>query len=284
MITNIDSLSVQIKEQYALAEENFGKAKEYQSKALIYAKNCGELLIEAKSKCQHGTWLNWLETNTQIPQRTAQRYMQFALSWDVIEPELNNSEKLNFGINDAQRLLTEKKKNATMADLTVRDCKALIFDSIERQKDIEKRFKDEEKKIISKYKSFENFEKVKKSLDNGENIKSNNLVNLENSDSTIDVFTDKEKHFIHEQAIKINTLEVNYQEEQMRQIWLKAKIELNLNPTDWERWIELEFDLKPKMVYEFITTDKSLFFDLFFDYYSDNEFIEKIKKMHSCTA
>ena len=161
-----------------------------------------------------------------------------------------------------------------MADLTKNDFKAFIFDSIKRQKDLEKQYDKQITEIKEKYKSLDNFQKLLKSLDDGENIKSND-------NETIDIFTDKEKFDLHENSIKLNMLITKYREEEMRQVWLESKIDINLDPKDWEQWIELEFKFKPKMIEEFITTDKSLFFDLLHEYYSDDEFIEKIKEMYS---
>lgn len=42
--------------------------------------NAGTLLIEAKSKVQHGEWDDWLISQTGMNARTARRYMQIARS------------------------------------------------------------------------------------------------------------------------------------------------------------------------------------------------------------
>ena len=36
----------------------------------------GELLTERKRKCQHGEWLQWLEANVQMGQKTVWNYTQ----------------------------------------------------------------------------------------------------------------------------------------------------------------------------------------------------------------
>jgi hypothetical protein len=36
----------------------------------------GELLVQAKEQCPHGTWLLWLEENFEGSARTAQEYMR----------------------------------------------------------------------------------------------------------------------------------------------------------------------------------------------------------------
>lgn len=276
MITRFDSLPEEINRQYQLAQENFVKAQEYGSQALFHAKNCGELLIEAKNQCLHGQWLNWLEAHTPISQRTAQRFMKIALNWDVIEAEMTSSENLGFGINDAQKLLTgqnkndtmadldqeqnQESKNDTMADLNIRDYKSFIFDSIERAKQFKEKLKIELKDIFTKYNSFEKFLSIRDSLDKEENIDLSN----------------EEKLYIHEKSIMINMLETKYAEEDMRQVWLKVKIDFSLESADFDEWIKCEFNYPPAMINEFITTDKSLFFDLFFDYYTPEELVNKI--------
>jgi hypothetical protein len=44
--------------------------------ALERGIHAGELLVLAKSKCQHGTWLTWLAENFEGASRTAQEYMR----------------------------------------------------------------------------------------------------------------------------------------------------------------------------------------------------------------
>jgi hypothetical protein len=43
-----------------------------------HAVAAGKLLIEAKAQIPHGQWLMWLREHVQIPERTAQRYMEVA--------------------------------------------------------------------------------------------------------------------------------------------------------------------------------------------------------------
>jgi len=44
--------------------------------AIEHAFECGQLLIQAKEHVEHGGWLPWLEKNTRMSARTAQRYMR----------------------------------------------------------------------------------------------------------------------------------------------------------------------------------------------------------------
>ncbi len=43
-----------------------------------HAIKAGELLIEAKARCPHGTWQAWLEENFEGPVGIAQAYMREA--------------------------------------------------------------------------------------------------------------------------------------------------------------------------------------------------------------
>ncbi|CAN5679521.1 hypothetical protein BH23GEM6_BH23GEM6_04420 [soil metagenome] len=52
--------------------------------ALEHARNCGELLIEAKAKVPFGAWRGWLDENFPASERTAQLYVRIATRW----PEL----------------------------------------------------------------------------------------------------------------------------------------------------------------------------------------------------
>lgn len=44
--------------------------------AARHARKCGEFLLEAKGRCEHGEWLPWLEANFPHSERTAQAWMQ----------------------------------------------------------------------------------------------------------------------------------------------------------------------------------------------------------------
>jgi hypothetical protein len=45
---------------------------------LDHARAAGELLLEAKARCEHGQWLSWLQVNVSVHPRTAQRYLLIA--------------------------------------------------------------------------------------------------------------------------------------------------------------------------------------------------------------
>src|SRR5262245_5828916 len=76
------------------------------------AIEAGELLIQAKSKVDHGIWKAWLNANCELSERTAQRYMKLARErsklWEIM-----------------------KDKNATMADLTLAEAERLLGDDSE---------------------------------------------------------------------------------------------------------------------------------------------------------
>lgn len=53
--------------------------------SLDRARSAGELLIQAKGLCSHGTWLAWLADHFEGSERTAQAYMRVAHLWPTIE-------------------------------------------------------------------------------------------------------------------------------------------------------------------------------------------------------
>jgi len=73
--------------------------------ALDRAMAAGELLIEAKARLGHGTWLPWLQGACAIPERTAQAYMRLARNRE----QLKSATVADLGVRDALALLTEPK-------------------------------------------------------------------------------------------------------------------------------------------------------------------------------
>ena len=47
-------------------------AEEAAFSALDHARAAGDLLIEAKGRCKHGSWSEWLQVNFRGTERTAQ--------------------------------------------------------------------------------------------------------------------------------------------------------------------------------------------------------------------
>jgi hypothetical protein len=70
-LTRIDDLAAQIKAELQAA-------KEAAQSTIEHALKCGELLLEAKAKLNHGLWLPWLTKSCGMSKRSAQRYMQLA--------------------------------------------------------------------------------------------------------------------------------------------------------------------------------------------------------------
>jgi len=63
-------------------------------KTLEHGLRAGELLAQAKSQCQHGEWLGWLEKNFVGVPRTAQSYMQLHNNRDAILAKAQDSAHL----------------------------------------------------------------------------------------------------------------------------------------------------------------------------------------------
>lgn len=72
-------LAEQINTAYAAANKNASTAKLLAAQAIEQAIRCGQLLIEAKGKLEHGQWWEWLTLNCpEISRTTAVRYMALA--------------------------------------------------------------------------------------------------------------------------------------------------------------------------------------------------------------
>ena len=70
---------------------------------LEHALEAGRLLMEAKGRCQHGTWGGWLEKHFEGSERTARAYMQVAKRWPEIEATRQRAADLSF--RDAVKML-----------------------------------------------------------------------------------------------------------------------------------------------------------------------------------
>lgn len=77
------------------------------NKSLERAKEAGDLLLQAKAQCKHGTWLKWLKANVKVSQQMVSLYMQLAENWD--ESKLLTIS--NLSIREALKILSEDDKD-----------------------------------------------------------------------------------------------------------------------------------------------------------------------------
>jgi hypothetical protein len=71
------------------------------------------LLIEAKQQCQHGEWSDWIKSNCECSQRTAQLYMRLFKRWPEVEGKAQRVAFLSF--RDAAKLLATPRQTAPEA-------------------------------------------------------------------------------------------------------------------------------------------------------------------------
>ena len=83
---------------------------------LSHALRAGELLRQAKERCDHGAWLPWLEANFDGSTRTAQGYMSVARNWPMLEAA-NSQHVSHLPYRDALRLLAEPHDSEPGDDL-----------------------------------------------------------------------------------------------------------------------------------------------------------------------
>jgi hypothetical protein len=79
---------------------------------LAYAREAGDLLIEAKETVPHGSWLNWLAANCPgISERVAQNYMRIAENWERLPVEDPNHDS-HLPVREALKLLASGRDDA----------------------------------------------------------------------------------------------------------------------------------------------------------------------------
>ncbi len=99
------TLAIEINAWHAQAEAAIGRALEY-------ALNAGQLLIQAKAQVQHGEWLPWLTTNFRGSDRTAQIYMRIARQWPEIAAS-KSAGSAHLSIDGAVRMLAAPSAEVT---------------------------------------------------------------------------------------------------------------------------------------------------------------------------
>jgi hypothetical protein len=82
-------------------------------KCLERARECGQLLIEAKSQLKHGGWLAWLKATFSFSVRTAQYYIKVAERWDDLVGK--NATVAYLTLKSAIDLLREPKPSEYMS-------------------------------------------------------------------------------------------------------------------------------------------------------------------------
>jgi hypothetical protein len=94
--------------------------------SLESARDAGELLLSAKDRVKHGSWLFWLEKNCECSERSARLYMAIAKNWEQIaaDPQFSTltlQEAAALGGRPARRLIEGPSSNRQpVADLQTR--------------------------------------------------------------------------------------------------------------------------------------------------------------------
>lgn len=86
---SLSALAEQINEENRLCEESLRAGLEH-------ALRAGALLLEAKARCDHGTWGAWLRENCEVSERTAQAYMRVARERPALESKTQRVADLSF--------------------------------------------------------------------------------------------------------------------------------------------------------------------------------------------
>lgn len=101
-------------------------ALEHAHAAVPRARRAGELLIQAKERCEHGEWLPWLKANCpNISERTAQAYMRVARKCLGDEAKADQLELLTLG-EALEQLVEQKPRPAARSAETIADSATLF--------------------------------------------------------------------------------------------------------------------------------------------------------------
>ena len=88
---------------------NYAAFRDSTREAIQSAVECGKLLEHAKARVEHGEWLDWLQANTNVSARWAQKLMRLARHADEILENTNSGA--HFTINAALATITKRKNN-----------------------------------------------------------------------------------------------------------------------------------------------------------------------------
>ena len=76
----LDDVAAKIKREHAAVKEAL-------QESVCHAEAAGRLLIAAKARVPHGQWGEWIDTNCEFSERTAQVYMRVARELPKLDPE-----------------------------------------------------------------------------------------------------------------------------------------------------------------------------------------------------
>jgi len=82
------------------------QVKQSARRGVQHALEAGRLLIEAQNKVRYGNWVEWIGTNCDFAERTAQIYMQLVREWHRLG-ELDPQRIADLTLNDAIKLIAQ---------------------------------------------------------------------------------------------------------------------------------------------------------------------------------
>jgi hypothetical protein len=119
------------------------KAIEHADKAINFAKQAGELLLQVKADLTHGDFLPWLAANCVVSPRQAQRYMAAAQGKPLPVSMIKSDTMSHLPAADTARELTPKQvadlarlERLEMIEQTLEDIKVILIQSGEAMRAI----------------------------------------------------------------------------------------------------------------------------------------------------
>ncbi|MBC7857104.1 MAG: DUF3102 domain-containing protein [Pirellulaceae bacterium] len=102
--------------------------------ALEHARDCGNLLIQAKADVGHGGWLLWLKSHCRVKERQARNYMLLARNWETISKSAPGAEMT---VKGALQLIGDDGDEDTLTadeQAKLANCEAIIRENINKAK------------------------------------------------------------------------------------------------------------------------------------------------------
>ena len=129
----MSNVQVLRKGELSLPEEisrEYNLVRQCGESAIIHAINCGELLIEQKSRLKHGEFKPWIEANCEFTYHSAKKYMQVhkqkdnALSFSSIRQAL--------GYDDSENEKPKQERDSHPSD-DIDGCEVSDLDALNQQ-------------------------------------------------------------------------------------------------------------------------------------------------------
>jgi hypothetical protein len=108
-LVHVPAAAADLPDLAARANEEHRQCEQACKEGLQHALEAGRLLLEAKSKVEHGEWAKWLEEHCEFDERLAQKYMQVAKELPKLD-EANTPRVADLSFRQALDLVSKNSR------------------------------------------------------------------------------------------------------------------------------------------------------------------------------